>query len=705
MFKNSIKEVMNIFKEYQCVMQEGSKDCGACALLTIIKTYGGNVSLEYLKDLTRTTKDGTNAYLIMNAAKEMGLDSKAVRGSIFDLEDNMFPCIAHVIINKNMGHFIVIHKLDRNKKILTIADPAVGRRLMSYTEFLEITTNQFILFTPIKQIPVFETKNKLKESIIDICKNNINTLISIFSFSLFCIIINIITSYKLQFIIDNVISNNSDKNLNLIISIILFLTIIKIINNYIRNTLLNYIDHELDHILIKDIFKHIISLPYLYYKNRTTGEIISRINDLCEVRETISKLFITIFIDVILVVFVFITLLTINAKLTLISLFIALSYVIVLFIFNKIIKKYIKTLKENSAEVNSYLHETITSIDVIKGLSLEEKINNNFEKKYNKYLNNRFKYNRNFNIENFIKEVIDYIGIILILMLGTKLVLESKMTLSELITYNSLIIYFLEPIKSIVDFNVDLKKVKETIKRINDLYSIKKEELDFNEKYTNKEFKGNIKIKDLSYSYNTKNNILDKVKLNIKKGEKILITGNSGSGKSTLVKILMKYLKIENNQVEIDDKDLNHFNVKELREYISYVSQNEILYNETIYNNVIINRYVDYDEFLEVCKITKVDEIMDKTPFGSSFMIEENGFNLSGGERQRIMLARALIKKAEIYIFDESLSQIDIKKERDILKELFKKYKNKTFIVISHRFDNIDLYDRQIKIESGKIID
>lgn len=132
-------------------MQEGNKDCGACCLLTIIKTYGGNVSLEYLKDLTRTTKEGTNAYLIMNAAKEMGLSSKAVRGSVFDLEDSMFPCIAHVIINKNMGHFIVIHKIDRIKKILTIADPAVGRRLMSYTEFLEITTNQFILFTPIKK--------------------------------------------------------------------------------------------------------------------------------------------------------------------------------------------------------------------------------------------------------------------------------------------------------------------------------------------------------------------------------------------------------------------------------------------------------------------------------------------------------------------------------------------------------------------------
>ncbi|MBE6150914.1 MAG: peptidase domain-containing ABC transporter [Firmicutes bacterium] len=694
-----------MFKEYQCVMQEGNKDCGACALLTIIKTYGGNVSLEYLKDLTRTTKDGTNAYLIMNAAKEMGLDSKAVRGSIFDLEDNMFPCIAHVIINKNMGHFIVIHKLDRNKKILTIADPAVGRRLMSYTEFLEITTNQFILFTPTKKIPILETKNKLKESIFFICRNNMNVLISIFIFSLICTIINIITSYKLQFIIDNVISYNSDKNLNLIISIILFLTIIKIINNFIRNNLLNYINHELDHILIKDIFKHIISLPYLYYKNRTTGEIISRINDLCEIRDTISKLFITVFVDILLVIFVFITLLSINKKLTLISVLIALSYMIVLFIFNKIIKKYIKTLKEDNAIINSYLHETISSIDVIKGLSLEEKINNNFEKKYNKYLNNSFNFNRIYNIENLFKDIIDYLGIIIIILIGTKLVLESKMTLSQLITYSSLIVFFLEPIKNILDFDIDIKKVKETIKRVNDLYSIKKEELEFNEKYTNKEFKGNIKIKDLSYSYNTKNNILDKVKLNIKKGEKLLITGSSGSGKSTLVKILMKYLNIENNQVEIDDKDLNYYNVKELREKISYVSQNEILYNDTIYNNVTINRYIDYDEFLNICKITKVDEIMNKTPFNSSFLIEENGFNISGGERQRIMLARALVKDAEIYIFDESLSQIDVTKEREILKDLFKKYKNKTFIIISHRFDNSDLYDRKIQLKSGKLID
>ena len=163
-----------MFKEYPCVMQEGPKDCGACSLLTIIKTHGGNVSLEYLRELTRTNKEGTNAYLIMNAAKEMGFTSKAVRGSVFDLDDDMFPCIAHVLVNKSLGHFIVIHKVDRLKKVLTIADPAVGRRLMSYNEFLEITTNQFILFTPTKRIPSYDNKNTLKETVVTLFKENKN---------------------------------------------------------------------------------------------------------------------------------------------------------------------------------------------------------------------------------------------------------------------------------------------------------------------------------------------------------------------------------------------------------------------------------------------------------------------------------------------------------------------------------------------------
>ena len=694
-----------MFKDYQCVMQEGAKDCGVSCLLTIIRTYGGNVELEYLRELTRTNKNGTNAYLMMNAMKEFGFTSKAVRGSIFDLEDNMFPCVAHVIIDNNLAHFIVIHKLDRKKKILTIADPAVGRRLMSYSEFLEITTNQFILFTPTKSLPKINEKSNIKEKIISLITQYKNIFISIFIFSLVCVLINIITSFNFQIIIDNVISRDSKPNLYLIIAIMIFLTVIRSINNYIRSSLLNYINHELDYNLIKDLFKHIISLPYLYYKNRTSGEVISRITDLSEIRDTISNLFVTIFVDLTLVIFVFFSLLSINIKLTFISIIVLILYFVIRSFFTSFIKTNIKNIKEDESRVNSYLYESINSIDTIKGLSVEERINNKFLKIYNKYLNTSFNFNKLIIFEDLLKELVDYIGLLFINLFGTLYVLSNSIKLGELITFNSLVIYFIDPIKNIINFDITINKVKESIRRVEDLYSVKKEDLDFNEKYTNSDFKGNIVIKNLSYSYDTRNMILNNINLKIKKGEKLLIVGKSGSGKSTLVKLLLKYFKIDNDKILIDDKDINYFNTKELRNRFSYISQNENLYNDTLYNNVTLDHYIDYDEFLKICKITRVDEILNRSPLGGAMLIEENGFNLSGGERQRITIARSLVKNSEIYIFDESFNQIDIERERSILRELFKKYKSKTFIVISHRLDNCDLYDRKIELKEGLIYD
>ena len=690
-----------MFKEYQCVMQEGEKDCGVSCLLTIIKTYGGNVNIEYLRELTRTTRDGTNAYLMMNAMNSLGFISKAVRGSIFDLEDNMFPCIAHVIVNNNLGHFIVIHKIDRKKKILTIADPAVGRRLMSYTEFLEITTNQFILFTPTKTIPIFENESSLKNNLVSLIIKYKSTFLIIFFVSLLCVLINIITSFNLQFIIDNVISNNSKDNLKFIFIIMIIINIFKVINIYTRNYLINYINHELDYVMITDVFKHIISLPYLYFKNRSNGEVISRITDLSEVRELISNLFVTVFVDLILVIFVFFSIISISFKLTLIAFFIGILYFLIILVFNYILKKYVSLTKNNQAKVNSYLYESLNSIDTIKGLSIEENINNKFLSIYNKYLNNSFTFNKIIIFEDLLKNMIDYLGLLIVNFFGTLLILNNSLKLSELITFNSLIIYYLDPIKNIVNLDLSFKKVKESIRRVDDLYSIKKEDLLFNEKYTNKKINGDISINNLSYSYDGIHNILNNISFNIKKGEKVLITGKSGSGKSTLVKLILKYFNVSNEMIKIDDKDINYFNTKELRENFSYVSQNEVLYNDTLYDNVTIKKYIDYDQFLKICNITKVDEIINRHPVGASFVIEENGFNLSGGERQRIALARSLVKDSEIYIFDESLSQIDVEKERIILSNMFNEYKDKTFLVISHRLDNLDLYDKRLDLRDG----
>jgi ABC-type bacteriocin/lantibiotic exporter with double-glycine peptidase domain len=211
---------------------------------------------------------------------------------------------------------------------------------------------------------------------------------------------------------------------------------------------------------------------------------------------------------------------------------------------------------------------------------------------------------------------------------------------------------------------------------------------------------GNIKINNLTYYFNDKKKILNDIDLEIKEGEKVLITGKSGSGKSTLMKIIKKYYEIEYGKVKIGNIDVN--DICKDDNLILYVSQNEVLFTDTLYNNLGLYN-VDIDRIAKVLEECYIDEFIDKN-LGCNMLIEENGFNISGGQKQRIILARALLQKFNILIVDEGTSQIDVNLERKILKNIFKNYKSKTMIFISHRLENMDLYDRVIELKEGRVI-
>lgn len=688
-----------MLKKYQWVRQDNLKDCGVCSLLTIIKTYGGNVSKEYLRQLTKTNKDGTNAFNLLNAGRQLGFDTKALKGDVLQLDKRLLPCIAHVIIDNKYQHFVVIVAINKKKKIITISDPACGIKKYKIDEYNKISSNQYLIFIPTKHIPILKKNNNISKNILGLFIQNKTIIISIFIFSLIYTIINILTSFHFQFIIETVLNYSSKTNLYFIITIMIFLYLLKSFIDLVRNNLLNYINHTLDYKLLFDVYRHIISLPYLYYKSRTTGEVISRINDLSDIKQILGRVFMTIFVDLILIIIVFFTLYNINSTLTVIALVIVIMYLIVMKIFNRLFNNYISKNQELGANVNSYMFESINNIDTIKFLNLEENVLNNMDIKYNDYLNNSYKFERVYNLLNLIKDIINYLGISAIIFVGVLMVISEKMTFGELITYNSMIIYFLEPIKSIIGMEMALKKVKVSIERVNELYDIQKERNEVDNKYVGKGVKGNILVKDLNYSYNGRKNIFKEINFKIDSGNKVIIYGKSGSGKSTIGKLLMRLFEIERNKIFIDGKDVNDYNMLELRKEFCYVGQNENLFNDTIYNNIVFNRECDYEEFLEISKITSVDEIIKDNVMGYDMLLEENGFNISGGERQRIILARALLKNSSVYIFDESLSQVDIQKEREILNKVFEKLKGKTIIYISHRFDNSDLFNQKIDME------
>lgn len=686
--------------KYPFEKQNDLKDCGVCSLLMLVRYYGGGVSKEYLRNITNTTKSGVSAYDLIEASKTLGFDSFGVRSDISKINKKYLPCIAHVVINKSYQHFVVIYKIDHKKKMILLADPNnTSLTKISFEKFQKISTNQYIILKPKKKIMYIKKNTVLKDFINNFLAHNSKKLILLLTLSTMFTLFNIISSFHFKIIMDYVIEYKTINNLLLISLIFGFVVIIKEVSNYYRNHIINYINHKLDKELLSNVYHHILSLPYLYYKNRTTGEIIARMEDLGSIRNVISKLLVTVLLDLVLAIFTFFTLLFLNVKLTFILIISIIVIFVIIVIFKPILEKKIRISKEASSKLNSYLVETISGIETIKNQNIKPFIEDNFLLKYCKYNKNSLSYNKCFIIEQFLKDIVSEISNLLILLFGSFLVVKGSIDISTLITFITLMNYLLEPLKNIIDLDLSFKEAKTSFERISELYEIEEEKTNY--KKSKKELMGKIKTNHLTYSYNNHDQFLKDINIDINPGDKVLIYGSSGSGKSTLAKILSKQLEIKNNLIFYDNKDINNCSSNNIRKEISYISQQETLFTDSIYQNIVLDKQIDYNDFLDIAKLCMIDEFTSNSIMAYDMLLEENGFNISGGQRQRIILARALLKGANIYILDESLNEVDIEKERQILTNLFNTYKDKTFIIISHRFHNQDLFNKKYKIENG----
>lgn len=650
-----------------------------------------------LLELTNTTKDGTNFLNMSEAAKEIGLDAKGYKvKSIEECTKIDSPFISQIFIN-NMPHFVVVYKIKNNK--LTLMDPAKGMINISKEDFNKLFTGNILLLEPIKKMPNYNDNNYLLEVIKTTINNNLSLILKILFLTIIASIFTCIYSYHFKIIIDKVINTNK---LNLLIITIIFILIffIKKISEFLRNNLLLYLNQKLDLSIITTTINKIISLPYSYYKNKTTGEIISRVNDLFYIKNVISKIIITLFLDIILSIVVLVILFSINTSMTIILLIITIIYLLIFLAYRSSIKNTTNVIQEDNAKVNSLLVESISSYETIKGLNIEALFRKKVNKAYLSTISDNLFLNQLSNSEELIKDLLEGISLLFVVYIGTTSIMDKNLTIGTLITYNTLIYYYLSPIKNFLDFYKELYYVKNSIKNINNILNYKYESLD---KTSNLTLESNITIKNLDFSYTSKNNNLKNISLVIPSSSKVLILGSSGSGKSTLLKIMYKYYEVERDMLYIGKYDINDYALKDIRNNITYISQNELLYTDTIKNNIILDRQISYEDFLEVCNLTYVSDIIKEKKISYDYLLEESGANLSGGQRQRIVLARALLKQSKIILIDEGLNEIDILLERKILLNIFKKYSNKTIIIISHRLDNLDLYDLSITLNDGTV--
>lgn len=679
------------------VIQDGAKDCGASCLLSIIRYYGGNISKEKLIDMTKTTKDGTTFFGISSAAESLGLTTKSYKVDDIDKIKKIIPPILCQINNNGYNHFIIIYKIYNNH--LLIMDPSKGKEVIDLFDFNNIWTGYIMLFE--KNLPLINNKeNKIFGKIIkEVIIKNKGNILFITILSLIITTSTCLASFYSEVVFDKVIDTEIN-NLIFITLIFFILFIIKNITNFIRNHLLIYLNQKLDISIILNAFSKIILLPYRYYKNKTTAEVLSRINDLSYVKKFISKIIITIFLDTLVFIIAFIIIYTINRKILNIFILTEILYLIIILIFNKTIKKYTTQSQKNIALINNAIVESVSSFETIKGLNIEDNMIYKFSQNYSKALNTNYNLEKLNNTISLLKEFITDISLLLINFCSFKLIMTNHLTIGNYMTITMLSNYLIYPIRNIINLTEEYHYVKNSITRANNLFEVEDENIYDDKKL---EINGNIKITNLKYTFNNKNYILKNINLFIKDKDRVILLGPSGSGKSTILKILYKYLEVDRKTVYINGYDINDYSLIDIRKNITYISQNEIIYNDTIRNNIILDREVSEIDYLNICHLLHIDDIVKDNILGYDYILEENAINLSGGQRQKIILARSLLKRSNIIMIDEGFSQIDIETEREILQNIFRYFYNKTFIVISHRTENLDLYNRIIKIKEGKI--
>ncbi len=684
-------------KKYPFVEQEELKDCGVACFSMILKFYGGYMEMDDIEELFHADKNGTNAYDMVEGMKSVGFHAQGVHCSVEDLfrANIALPCIAHVALNESYAHFVVIYEIRKGRKELLIADPANKIISMKWDVFKTIYTENLILLYPERPPIHLEGKHLGWQEIKKLGKGMRGILIQSIFFSFLTLVYAILTSFSWEWMLKGLTSSLEDSYFFLLFVVLLVLLLLKNLGNFFRNKIFLWIEKKIDLLLSMDIFEKILSLSYPYYHNHTAGDILSRIQSLENIKKAISKWLLVLMVDMPLMIVSFFLLYLLSMPLSMAALLFFFLELLLLKLFASPLEEKIGECETENSLLSTLEVEGLQSFETIKGISLE----NYFRKKWIRgrtfFLNKIHSLGDLLVLENFLKTFLEESSNLFLLLLGCLLVRKDQLSFGTLLTFQNLAQYFFTPVHELVDLDSVTKQAKKSLERIS-VFERKQQEKGFIKTMES----GKIQIQNLSFSYRPDREILHHLSLTIKEREKVMVLGPSGSGKSTLFKLLKRYYEVERNQIKIGEYDILDY---ENLDKISYIHQTEHLYTGSLLENLQLSEKVDETFFEKIIHLCKVDEIASKNQLGYQQLIEEDGRNLSGGERQRIVLARTLLRPFQILIIDEGLNQLDANLERTILKGIIPLFANQTIIVISHRDENVDLFDRKIYLEKGKI--
>jgi len=630
-----------------------------------------------------------------------------LKSSLLSAEENnlinRLPCPCLIFIENRP---VIIWKQSGSKSF--ISDPLKGKKWLNNEDFLNIGKKQNLKVLFIERTS-FSPKARfgLRWFLPSISKHRIS-LFQVVLASFFAQLLGLFNPLLIQQIIDAVINQGNMTSLNVLGTFLVIMAITQAVISSLRTYLFADTTNRIDISLGSSIIHHLLRLPLNYFSSRPVGEVSNRINELEKIRGFLTGTALTAVLDATFSIIYIGVMLVYSVRLTFLSLAVLPLFILLSFVVSPIIKEQLRKKAIASAQVNSHLVETLSAMETIKGQGMELHSEWRWEKFYENQIKAGFRNTITSTYAGAASNFLQQVSGLVVIWAGATLVLNSQMTLGQLIAFRILSSYVIGPMLRIVSLWQNFQETIISLERLSDVVDQKEEiEIAGENLPPLPNIKGKVKYIGLNFRFNNSGPPqLSNINFEIQQGEFVGIVGSSGSGKSTLIKMLTRLFNPNGGSIEIDNADISKVDLYSLRSQIGIVPQDSLLFDGSIQENIALTRpEATFEEVQDAAKIACAHSFIQELPSGYSTKVGERGSNLSGGQRQRIAIARIILKQPKMLILDEATSSLDVETESQVTNKLLKLFKNKTVFFITHRLTNIIHADKILVLHKGILVE
>lgn len=526
------------------------------------------------------------------------------------------------------------------------------------------------------------------------------------------IFLNILTAalepvrpYLTKIAVDDYITIGDSNGLLKIIVLILLSLVLQAVIEYAMRFATQYMGQRTLFDLRIEIFTHLQRLSLKFFDKSPVGRLVTRVtNDVESLSELFSSGIVMIFSDIFIIIWIFVFMILMSLDLALVTMSVIPVLIYATFLFRKKVRSNYRDVRKHLARLNSYMQEHISGMGVVQLFNKEEVEFERFKSINEDYRDANIKSVFYHAVFYPFVELISAIAVALIIWYGGGEVVQKNLSLGVLFAFIQYTEMFFRPVRDLAEKYNILQTGMASSERIFKLLDTKMFVNNPQNPEPLKEIKGKVEFKNVWFAYNDEDYVLKDISFTINPGETVAIVGATGAGKSSIINVLLRFYDINKGEILIDGINISTVDKRELRKYIALVLQDVILFSGDIKSNINLwNEDITFEKIIEAAKIVGADKFINKLPSKYDEEVKERGATLSLGQKQLISFARALAYNPKILILDEATASIDTESERLIQKAISKLLKGRTSIVIAHRLSTIQNSDKIIVLHKGKI--